>query len=713
MCFPFMVFFRTQVRRATLRGDVVGARRGLGELKETGELYALPAALEGELGLIRGELMYLECMGGLRGVLGVQGAAAYLVPVNVNRTRKRTSSQHRITATGGDEMEEVLAEDGLMPNEVLLDTHELDRVLRMVQAAQDVLQGGGEELPSDLADLQRAAEGVRSLRRAVGGGDWEQARAVLGEIHRDGLVSRVPLIEAEVAGNMEHVANYAVVSACRGALSKGSPQGPIGLLDYSKVAVEQLEEAAKLCQGGCPSPRAAELYSALLIVLDLRRAQRLGDWGAIHTALDKAEAGAVGSGGTSFLLGEINRSCIERDNHLHIGALRGALVDEELQTRTSLLDLDHASINSLAAVYSRASLFPEDTRGVMLKALLTLAEVGLKSRRAAIQKQWFLLQSLIPVLRDSLECFQNEMEKCDQRGRMGAGGGFRSSLFRPSMRAPTHSVSVSGGMGGQGGGGGGVADAEGLVGAAVKSAMWSDFGPLLEVLKREIGAIETHFSVLQLQEAFDKALRADGIQSVQSEVVGEIDKKGIKTEALEGVLGRLREMEGGEGGGSAGVLPEALYGMARTAHVVLDLRTAVLGDRWDDISALLEETLNGGLGMGDYTRGEIQVVRREVEHRWIVTNLTAALQQGRLEGELGNVNLRGVSCEHLTSYISTARSLNPRTEFAVLLLHTAEVIHPLRKLLCAGAVDWAGVEKSAKRRCRGRKYTPRCCPNCV
>lgn len=699
----FLVSIGTAVvnaRQSFMDNDTAKGKGAIAQLKEIGEEFALPEALEEELEQMSVEITYRECLNNMKAALVVEQPVQYLI--SMVKSRKRTVSTGKVTNTsitasspgnpnnsnaeGGQD--ELLTEEEMMLNDAALDTLTIERVLRQVSQVQDTLES--EELPETFFHHVQALEAIKKLRDAVKKMDWTEAYTTISNIQRDYLLERVPDIASEVEAALEPVQNFAVISACKNALSKGLPTGPVGQLDFKSVTLEPLEEAARLCETiGCHTPRAEDLRKAVAVITELRRAQKSGDWDAIRAAITRADDEGIGTGTSAFCLGEINRSIMERDNHDLIQSLKNAVIKEEVLTKESLLDLENASVNELSGTFARAANFPEDTRGPILKTLMSLSEVVLKARRAAIKKDWFLVESLLPVVKDFVESFQNDIEKSDRVITQRKTVSFRgSTMFRGSVLARTGSGNVS-------------AEASPVVASPAssplgapstvsKSAIWEEFTALTDVIKREMKSVENHFAVLKLETDLTRLLKENGIQS---EVIGSIDKALIKTEELQAALQLKADMETAQL-----TLPEAVVKLGKIGTLVVDMRQAVLADKWDTISAMLEDTLNGGLGtLPEYTRGEILIVRRELENRWIISTLTNALQTGKLEGELGKANLKNVSCEHLMSYISTAKSLNPRTDFALLLLYTAECIHPLRKLICQPEIDWPAVSKLAKK----------------
>lgn len=202
----------------------------------------------------------------------------------------------------------------------------------------------------------------------------------------------------------------------------------------------------------------------------------------------------------------------------------------------------------------------------------------------------------------------------------------------------------------------------------------------------EIKLIDHHFAAIELENALNKALKENGIYT---ETVGEIDKTTIKTDTLLSVMASVTAMESTHNV----TLPETVRQKNKVAHVICDIRNAVLADKWDTVKALLEETLDSGLGtIPEASRLEIQTVRRELENKQIIATLEKSLNTGKLEGTPGSANLSNVSCDHLITAIHSCNALTPRTELAKLLLKTAEAMYELRKLLATQInIQWKQV----------------------
>ncbi len=177
------------------------------------------------------------------------------------------------------------------------------------------------------------------------------------------------------------------------------------------------------------------------------------------------------------------------------------------------------------------------------------------------------------------------------------------------------------------------------------------------------------------------------------ESTGQIIKSSIDVEELRECVDQATNLDL-----STLSLPKHLKLLRKVGLLIIDIRQGVLNDKWETMSSLLEETLDNDYAtMPDSCRQEIQAVRREVENRWILTNLSNALITGKLSGTVNDVNLREVTYNHLSSYISTARSLHPFTDEAFKLIASAEKIAKLREIIVDPLVVTAASDVSPEK----------------
>jgi myosin heavy subunit len=592
-----------------------------------------------------------------------------------------------------DTFEEVLMDDGLVLNHTMLNTNSLNDCLEQAHDMLSLLDGNEDQGASAiLQDYIDALEHIRDMRGFINDENWEGCYKVLNELLTSELDTKVVEIQGEVHANADTIRNYAVIMACHNALSKGQPVGPIGQVDYKNNSLNQLEEAIKLCQAiGCVTDRARALFDAVLIIADLRKAQKVGDWAEVRTVLLRADAQHIGEGLSALCCGELSKACIERDNYEMTQLLKNGIVNEEMFTKEGLLEIEQVSVKDLSAVISKVHSMPEDTRGSILKSLYILADSILKLRKCAMQSQWQTIESILPVIKENIENFQNEIESKDKQQLLARKTiAFRTTSFRIGSTSPkdkqrsmlpSESLSPLGGSSG-------------------RSASWDEFVELVQSVRREVKAVEHHFSVIELEKNLNEALAEHGAHLASD---GNIDKSSIKTEHLREVLEKATNLDL-----SNLSLPKHLKSLRKVGMLIYDIRVALMKEQWDAMSSLLEETLSSEGAWPECCTLEIQAVRREVENRWIINNLTSALMTGKLEGAVGETNLSKVAFSHLPSFVETAKSLNPRTEASLSLVRTVETIQQLRAVLLGfeGAsadaqkslrVDWTVVRDHAKK----------------
>lgn len=161
--------------------------------------------------------------------------------------------------------------------------------------------------------------------------------------------------------------------------------------------------------------RSQELYQAVLGIIDLRKAQKTSDWDNIENILLKINQENNKNNNNSIsniYYKEIERARVEKDNHHCLYKLKTCIIIEEMKSIHTKLDIDHISIQQLQeCIHNIQVLLPNVNQyNNLLKSLLQLAEFILKARKAAKQQQWYPLESLVSVLKQHLDLFQNEIE---------------------------------------------------------------------------------------------------------------------------------------------------------------------------------------------------------------------------------------------------------------------------------------------------------------
>jgi hypothetical protein len=580
------------------------------------------------------------------------------------------------------QIEDILKSDGFMLHDSALDMDSSDVVCASIKDFKDAAELEERELPVAFSKWARCVEGVKYIRECVLKGEWIVAQKLSQELENLEVYETFALLEKEIRVNRHHLSNYSVITSCLNALSKAQPTGLIGQGDYKNVSTDILEEAIKFCQSvGRPSKRAEALFNAVLTILDLRKAQKLGDWTEIRSVLTRAYAESIGTGMTDVCFAEVNRAVIERDNFDGIQGLKASIVNEEVLTKDSMLDVDNIATKELSMAVAKVASMPDDTRGLVLKALYGLADSILKARKAVQSRNWFVLENLLPVLRENSESLQNELdlkEKSGPAANIQRKTMFRTSSFHRGTILNSKDKRLEGPNAGN------------------RGSIWEEFTEVSQSIKRELKAMEHHFAIVDLEKQLVAALISGGIAT---DKIGGIDKDLIKVDDLKEAIDQASNLDL-----SSLSLPRHLKMLRKVGLLIVDLRQGVLTNQWDSMSSLIEETtLDSDFStMPENCRTEIQVVRREVENRWIISNLTTALQNGKPTGTINDVRIQDISSSHLSSYISTAKSLNPFTEEAFKLIASAEKIAVLREMISKQGSsipekhNWSAIKKFAK-----------------
>jgi len=586
------------------------------------------------------------------------------------------------------DVNDIHSEEGFSINEQIFMDEQLVEVYRKAKTLRDTMHADETDLSDEFMDVFNVVEDIVDIRDAIRNKEWIKVRSIFIKLENEVKDSIYSSIIEELSLNRIPIFIFAVINASINAIKAGPNYGPIGLPDYKGISLDILEEAMKMYED---TPidvqhRLEVLNQTLISLHALRKAQKQGNWKEISVCLDRLHQELTSSKISDIILNEVSRANIEKENHECITSLKNALINEEIFCKDSLLDTEQISVKDLTAAIGKISQMPEDSRGIILKPLHLLADCVLKARKAASQKNWYVLENVLPVLKENIDNFQNEIDGKDRLSLHRKTLAFRSSnLHRGTMmvkdRGSNGKMSIT------------DVGNTGAAGMLIRSSTWDEYAEVNQSIKREIKAIEHHFSIKELEKSLPEKMSQFGI--IASEENG-IELQNIQTQDLQECLDHAGNLES-----SNLSLPTSLKALRKIGILIVNLRSAVLASKWDEINSLLEETLQLEMShMPEYNRLEVQLVRREVENRWIIQNLTSAILSGALQSEGDNWC---VSTQHLPSFIQTVRSLQPRSEEANFLCYTGEKILALRELLqppksgnFASVVPWQRVISLAK-----------------
>ncbi len=571
----------------------------------------------------------------------------------------------------------LVASDGMALNMKVLDTARISDGLTVAREATKFVKN---LMPKHLRII-RCAEIVKKMRDNVRIGNWNEAYAAFNSIKEDDLLTALPIVQAEVVGAADTIQNYYVISVCRKALSSGYARGRIGLVDPNKISVAKLDDAMTLCANiGCSNPRAEALRDAVMLISDLRQAQQIKNWSTISEVMGKlADAGIGDQGGvTECCYEEVRWAKIEKDNHDSIESINHALLKEAIAHKDSQMDVGGLKVELLQAAYTKAQTIKEKYRGVVLVELLSIADIVLKARKAVQQTNWFALNSLVTLWKAEVEEFRLQIDNLELDDTSLARG---NSILRKSsmlaVRKGSNNDQEDAGLTPQ---------------RSKKFDFWTTFAPVKETMERELLYIDQHFSIQELELQINSGLRQGGMVP---ELIGEVDTAKIDVDGIKASQEKRHELEG-----RGMVLNSTLRAAFSASDLILKLRTMILEDQWEDMSAVLEEamtTTSVGLhsSVPEICRKEMECIRYETENRWIISSVEEAIRVGGVQGEIDDLNIEHVSYEHLLTCIRTCRDMTPRTDKARGLVFAADTLVTLRKTLVRRPVVWSTVLDSA------------------
>ena len=298
------------------------------------------------------------------------------------------------------EYERLIAGDGLMMNFGLLDTKSLTNGLEKAQGAKDKVLAPKE----GHLKLIHGASLVKTIRETFRQGEWKATNVAFNTVKEEGLLQALPEIQEEMLSVAGTISTYFVISLCRAALKSNAAKGPIGLINAERADVASLENVLKeFGDTEVINARGKELFLAVSLVLELRRAQKVKDLGGVGDVLKKCADKGIGKAGSfsALCFEELARAKIERENIVLIAGLRNAMKGERMiSLRTEgTLDLTGVCVDQLTEALAAAQSLREAHRGAVLLELLSLADIVLKARKAVVQANWFALNSVVTLWR--------------------------------------------------------------------------------------------------------------------------------------------------------------------------------------------------------------------------------------------------------------------------------------------------------------------------
>ena len=508
-------------------------------------------------------------------------------------------------------IDEVLSKDRMRLNNEVLEVQSLDDAL---EAAEDFLSTStyADDLPPQYYTFINSIELLRNLRLSVKRYQWKEAYEFLNKLKTEELLSQVPDFRDEALAAAKVVNEFYLISNLMELLQKCASVGvQYGEVDYSLINLDALAEVETLCNSiECHSDRSVTVRRALLLLVDLRRAQKNNDWVVVTTILKVITQENLDKKiefSNLFQL-EVNRAAIERDNHENINVMKAAIAEEEIPSSNGLIQFQKISTEKLGGAHVKAYMVPADNRGFVFKSLFTMVEVLLKIRKNLMQKKWNEMITLLPFLQESNDSFLNMLENLDKsvnspmksRGSTLMKGSVSSSSPKPQRYSRLQSVRYS------------------TIGTSIEtssmkipSVFWDTYMSISQLIQKDINTIQTHTSVSELEDQLNSALQGNFVRISHD---GSIDRSKVSVVDLEKALDLKTKLESTD----KLTLSYSVVQLSKSAQLAFEIRKAVLEDDWQKLNLLIEGTIDGEFGfMQDCTRREIQVVRAELQNRWL------------------------------------------------------------------------------------------------
>jgi hypothetical protein len=633
----------------------------------------IPTELQDEMRCIGCEVDFRECMTLLEKGLRLVPPVKYFIPSSGHLSMKtnRRQSQHlrssSLLVSNDPSTNPLLEEEELIPNPDILNSTTLPDGLEIAYRLQRSYTDS--TLSPYLISLIETASLIVKLRSAVLNEDWKLSETIVNEIEMTKLIDETmkSLIQTEFLEAKQVIQNAVLISLCETALQSNQSlpsEVDIGFLDLSHTSLIHLNEAIEVCENTQNKSRRGELlYSTLLLMKDLRRSVLTGDWSAIKMILNQlrqhggAHLMTKNSHGMIFpLCGiEIESVRIAAINQEALKALKLSLLEELIHGLPGAIHIDNIETYQLTASLGTVISVPIHDRGEFLSNFFHLSDLILKGRKSVQAQQWNILRSLSTMWKEKLIQIKSKSYEIFEDLNSGVYGTENSKSV--NLQFPL-----------------------------------KDYEYLYDLLLEERDLLQNHVTMLQLEGEVSKVLLENG---VSSDMVGQIDLSKIRIDGLLVVLERKDNLLKA----TKSTLPGPVEKLCKAAHLMLDIRSAILKGFWEKVPSLLEEALTGPYHpLPQACQQEINVIRLECENRWIINSLTVALETNCLHGTVDDFkDTSDVSVEQLKGAITACYTLTPRTDEAISLLRTAEDILKLRSLLITdgGEADWTAAREMA------------------
>jgi hypothetical protein len=654
-------------RVAVRSSDVQVRQQASLKLNSAVENLAIPEATLAEVSRLNFKLKYEENKNSLQELF--DKVAAHLPFVPLNESEKSSEIPRR-----GD----FLHAEGfkLNPNLNIVSLKKVAAETRVFLESLEKIKNHADSLQAfqQLSRLVRACELTIDLRDNMTLLDWKASYDTLIRMETEDLLE-IPVISTQHKLYRDKVSVYKALELCLDFFDMPSIVGEIGAFEVSAESITKHASLKELIDSTMLESQLVTDYLRVAdIVLSIRKALQDRDFQSLSVTM-ASNSQLISSGIGAISRNEFTRAKVELDSHNLVEQVCISLQKETVILNNGALE---TKTEDLSAVIKSIALIGDDNKGLVMSLILNVAEVILKLRRAVMQKEWFMTKSILPIVREELanlkivvDSKHNNSNKAasvalDKQQRKSVGASFMPTNRRKSAQAS--SLLANSNM-------------ESII-HRIDPRIWTQFQDVHMILHEEINSIDNYFIFQKLEKDISDIL---GVGAITVEMIGNISSNInlISTVDIENLCLKAATINA-----DASSFAPSLQQLLSVAELIINLRKSVINDEWDILPAMVEEAMLKTKGyLPEISRQELQIVRHELESRWIVTNLTEALQQEKVLGDIDQINLSGVGYLSLLHTLNACKALFPRTSDAIILVNTAEMLIPIRQNLC-DQVDW-------------------------
>ena len=611
---------------------------------------------------------------------------------------------------------------GIDPSE--MDTSQLD-VSSLDGALSYASEVGIDTMSRDAKDLLAMCRLCRRMRASAAAGDWDAVAATADEATVTFAQRGIPAAAAPEVETMRAAAcHQRVFVVLEKALASGFAVGPPGAMDVGRVMTSELEEAVALARKlGTGTALAEQLAESAAVVLDVRRAQKAGDFDEVHDVLaqfcavpevgsddgeDKGDDDDAGESPQPHPLAERELWAALEDVEARMvaGELKAGLRDGSMANHDN--DAGPRAVNVSALRDALDSVKDFDMATGDLATLHRSASMANELREAVSRGDWRSAQraidamlgstdGIVPMAAEEASHVQAELNNWrvedDLSGALAAGGpgGSTGNIDALCIRTDVLASAIAaareiGQLAPRAASLLSVARVVCKMRAALQVGDWEATGRCMEqlaaeerlpqVLVSEVGLVQSELDHRRVVSMLTAALTSGGVGGT----TGSMDASVVEIEPLEAAI-KVSEELGHD-------VPPADT-LHATARVMLDLRRSIAAGDWDSLHARLAKA-GGQEALSELVHEEVQTILDEVNNRVMVVSLTTAIISDGPSGDVGCMDVSTIRVAKLDAALQESLSLGCKSAKAKTLYDTARVVKALRTAVVGSDWDEAG-----------------------